>query len=267
MNENVYKILNFAASFIGYKEGSNNNNKFGVAYGLNNQPWCVIFIWYLFNMTGLGDLFYGGGKIALCSALFNYHKKLGQQVSTDNLKSGDVVFFDFSGKKKDTSHVGIVESVGSGFVITIEGNTSSGQSGSQSNGDGVYRRTRSLSYVTCAYRPKYGNDEPVKPVTTAYPKDLFITACQRLIGANPDGKYGPETKSKLPLITTSKNSKHPVVAVLQAYTFALGYMYEDSSCDGDYGRDSASVIYAIQKQYGLKADGECGPDTWALLMK
>ena len=41
------------------------------------------------------------------------------------------------------------------YVTAIEGNTSNGNTGSQSNGDGVYRRKRKLSLVLGAYRPKY----------------------------------------------------------------------------------------------------------------
>ena len=39
------------------------------------------------------------------------------------------------------------------YMQTIEGNTSSGYSGSQSNGGGVYRRTRSYSSIIGVIRP------------------------------------------------------------------------------------------------------------------
>ena len=48
-------------------------------------------------------------------------------------------------------HIGLVVSPpesGSAFH-TVEGNTSSGSAGSQSNGDGVYQRTRYVSDVIC----------------------------------------------------------------------------------------------------------------------
>lgn len=59
--------------------------------------------------------------------------------------------FDFSGKKKITQHVGIIQSVDpvARTVTTIEGNTS------QDNGGAVMRRVRSVKLITGACRPGY----------------------------------------------------------------------------------------------------------------
>ena len=66
-----------------------------------------------------------------------------------------MLIYDFPNTKVKTDHTGICESVSGQYVTAIEGNTSSGTAGSQSNGDGVYRRKRKLSLVLGAYRPKY----------------------------------------------------------------------------------------------------------------
>ena len=66
-----------------------------------------------------------------------------------------MLIYDFPNTKVKTDHTGICESVSGQYVTAIEGNTSSGASGSQANGDGVYRRKRNLSLVVGAYRPKY----------------------------------------------------------------------------------------------------------------
>lgn len=203
----VNDILKVARAEIGYREGSNNSNKYGAEYGLDHQPWCVIFIWWIFKHSNASSLFYGGGKIALCSALFNYHKGKGQSVSRSSLKAGDVVFFDFSGKATNTSHVGIVEKINSdGSITTIEGNTSSGSSGSQSNGDGVYRRVRPLKYVSKAYRPAYEGAESIKKCTVELPelengcKGEAVKSLQVLLnyklnaGLTVDGDFGDLTE-------------------------------------------------------------------------
>ena len=65
---------------------------------------------------------------------------------------GDIIIYNFS-------HTGIVESVGSGTVTAIEGNTSPGTTGSQSNGGMVCRRTRSTSLVIAYIRPEYEKEE------------------------------------------------------------------------------------------------------------
>lgn len=61
-------------------------------------------------------------------------------------------------------HVGTVRSFkktgGHVYVITDEGNTSSGVSGSQSNGGGSYRRVRALSDVHGFARVDYGKPGP-----------------------------------------------------------------------------------------------------------
>ena len=53
----------------------------------------------------------------------------------------------------DFGHTGIIESAAIGKITAIEGNTTAGNSGSQSNGGGVYRRTRSTSCVRAYIRP------------------------------------------------------------------------------------------------------------------
>ena len=69
-----------------------------------------------------------------------------------SFQPGDIVFFDFSGKKSRTEHVGIVEKVENGYINTIDGNTGTT---SEANGGAVMRRRRALKYVSGGYRPKY----------------------------------------------------------------------------------------------------------------
>ena len=69
-------------------------------------------------------------------------------VPFDAARAGDIVVYSFD-------HIGLVESVDGDILTAIEGNTSSGSSGSQSNGGGVYRRTRSRSDVVTIARPAY----------------------------------------------------------------------------------------------------------------
>lgn len=140
-------VLNVARKYIGKKEGRNNDNIFGKAYGMNNVPYCMQFIWYIETQAGMP--FY---KTASCTACYNHYKS--QAVSKYSLRPGDIVFMDWD-HSGDCDHVGIVESAGSSQVTTIEGNTSADNSGSQSNGDGVYRRHRSYSQIAKAIRPSY----------------------------------------------------------------------------------------------------------------
>lgn len=149
----VEKILAQARAEIGYTENGNNDTKYGREYGMNNQPWCCMFVWWVFKAVGLSELFYGGGKTASCTALMNYAKSNGQWV-TGGYRAGDIILYQFDNDAY-ADHVGICESDDGGAVSCIEGNTSRGETGSQANGDGVYRRVRSKKLVYGAYRPKY----------------------------------------------------------------------------------------------------------------
>lgn len=144
----VKKVLEIASKEIGYQETGNNNNKYGVWYGLNNQPWCYIFVSWVLNQAGLKV-----EKCASCPVGFEYYKS--------NLKlftfpvPGDLAFFCWN-PSKIPQHIGIVEKINNdGTFISIEGNTSSGLSGSQDNGDGVYRKLRKLSDTLGFGRPNY----------------------------------------------------------------------------------------------------------------
>lgn len=145
--EAVLKIAAWQLGVVEMPSGSN-RQKYGEAFGMNGQPWCMMFVWWVFREAGF-NLY----KTGSCTTLTNRYKQAGQWV-TSGYKPGDIVMFDFSGRKSKTEHVGIVESVSKDgkTLITIEGNTGST---SQANGGAVMRRTRSVSLVTGACRPGY----------------------------------------------------------------------------------------------------------------
>lgn len=69
---------------------------------------------------------------------------------------GDLALFDWE-RNGVTDHVGVVESINvDAWTLTcIEGNTSPTDAGSQGNGGGVFRRTRSLNFVKGFARPDW----------------------------------------------------------------------------------------------------------------
>jgi cell wall-associated NlpC family hydrolase len=72
--------------------------------------------------------------------------------NVNDRKPGDFVFFKWPGVSHDfCDHVGIYAGNGQ----TIEGNTSSGTSGSQNNGGGVFVRVRGFANVVAVVRPTY----------------------------------------------------------------------------------------------------------------
>lgn len=76
------------------------------------------------------------------------------KVSTSDVRRGDLIAFNFDGGVAD--HVGMAAGpIVNGMTDCYEANTSSGTSGSQSNGGGIYRRQRPVSQVAVVARPDY----------------------------------------------------------------------------------------------------------------
>lgn len=171
------KILEAARGELGVKESPAGSNrvKYNTAYygkevSGKNYAWCAVFVWWCFHEAGACGLYYGGGKTAYCPALLNFHRQ--QKVSGD-YRPGDVIFFNFSGKK-NAAHVGICESWDGACITTIDGNTGTGN---EANGGAVMRRRRHKKYIVGAYRPGYREDETVnyeqwKEYMARYRKEL-----------------------------------------------------------------------------------------------
>ena len=152
------KILEIARSQLGIKENPPNSNqvKFNTAYygqevSGSAYPWCCAFVWWVFREAGASGLFYGGKKTASCSTLLGFHKA---QAVRENYLPGDIIFFNFDGKK-NTQHVGICEGWDGRYITTIDGNTAPTN---EANGGAVMRRRRPKKYIVGAYRPTYEED-------------------------------------------------------------------------------------------------------------
>ena len=99
-----------------------NRTKYGTWYGMNGQPWCAIFVSWVFFQEGMPLSFSTQKGFSYTPSGVAGFKSRGQW-KTSSPRPGDVVFFNFGGGR--VNHVGIVESVnGDGSVNTIEGNSS-----------------------------------------------------------------------------------------------------------------------------------------------
>lgn len=97
------RVLARAASFLGYRERGDNDTTFGVWYGLNHQPWCDMFVSYVFAQEGAGGV---GGRFAYCPSHVTWFKQRGQWGTTP--RRGAVVFFSWDGGPT-ADHVGLVD--------------------------------------------------------------------------------------------------------------------------------------------------------------
>lgn len=167
----VNQILALAKKQVGVVESPRNSNNvkyntwyYGRKVSGEAYSWCCVFINWLFHELNADQLFCDGKKVAYCPTVHEWakEKKLvvydkSKPYSTiKNGKPGDLILFDWSGNHSSRDHVAIIVSKNKdGSYNTIEGNTSPTNAGSQSNGEGVYKKVRPTRFISAIVRPKY----------------------------------------------------------------------------------------------------------------
>ena len=163
------EILAVARAELGYTESpaGSNRTKYGKWFGLDGQPWCMMFVQWCFRQAGGQDLL--PALTASCGALMRAAKAKDCWV-TGGYQPGDVVIYDFPGNNVKTDHCGIVEQLSGGGIMAIEGNTGSGN---DADGGQVQRRVRSNKVILGGFRPDYDMEEKEDEVVTyKYLKDV-----------------------------------------------------------------------------------------------
>lgn len=171
------RVLSIASGEVGYSrwDDPEAGTKYGRAfaekvgnsyYGNSGVSYCCMFVWWVLDRAGMTV---PGMPTASCTALRNACANAGMIVPKMSAKPGDIVIFDWPGSRDGANdHVGFVELNKGNYIQTIEGNTSSGASGSQGNGGVVARRTRDWSVVQDVIRPAYGSDKPLPDALKKY---------------------------------------------------------------------------------------------------
>lgn len=199
------QIMERAASYIGVTEkpfGSNNvifnTHYYGGAVSGSSYPWCCAFVWDIFRMCGLSQLFYDGQKTAYCPTVYNWARQKGLIVPKETARYGDIVIFDWGGDGM-ADHIGFVESYNGVTYTTIEGNTSDSNN---SNGGQVMRRTRYSGQIQAVIRPKYANYAntggnymfEMKPVKKGEKGNHVLLVQEILLAREFNGKDGKPLK-------------------------------------------------------------------------
>ena len=123
-------MIAVATSQIGYREGSNNDNAFGVWYKMRNVAWCAIYISWAAYMSGCKDII---PKFAYTPAGASWFQSKGRWGRKPVV--GALAFF-YSSSQGRIHHVALVVKVlKDGSFITVEGNTNNTGS---AQGNGVY---------------------------------------------------------------------------------------------------------------------------------
>lgn len=155
-------------------------------YGTSGVPYCAMFASYCLDWAGVSA---SGMPGAYVPWILSANADDGRLVSNEDAQPGDLVMFDWHGDGV-ADHIGIVEvnHPDDGWMQTIEGNTSSGTSGSQSNGGGVYRRARNYSSIIGIARPYYEVEED-DDMLTDHQDYLLATIFEQVTGTfDPTGR-------------------------------------------------------------------------------
>jgi len=173
--ENTYKntgnqrtdIIEVAKTQLGYREGSNNDTKYGTWYGLPNNPWCAMFVSWCARQAGVPK-----SVIPNLSYVPHYSTNGAFAIKKSGYtpKSGDIFL------TKSESHVGLVWYTEGSYFYTIEGNSNNNGS---SEGTSVVSNKRLISSYYFAV-PNYGN-EPAPTTDNSFP---YTFKCRTISTAN-----------------------------------------------------------------------------------
>ena len=215
------ELINIALKELGYKEGKNNATKYGHWYGLDNNPWCAMFVSWCANKAGIGtDII---PKYAGCGTGWKWFKKRG--LTSKNPQRGDIVFFKPTIIGATSSHTGIVVDVSDTYVYTVEGN-------SGTNTDGVYKHTYKKNYNKFLgfAHPKYLGDTYSGNYPTLPSRGYF-----------KKGDTGANVKLLQQLLNWINGDKLVI--------------------DGIIGNKTINSVKKFQKNYALVVDGLFGKRT------
>ena len=158
-------VLNVARSQIGFYEGNNNENPYGIWYGIPNAPYCAMGISWCFAQVGLSHLIAAqtAKGFSFNPAALHWFQMQGLVINKMQMQPGDLIMYDWSGDGV-ADHVEICEAASPGGFTTIAFNTGNPNDPTK---EGCFRVHRNYLFVIAVIRPKYPIlVQPTKPITT-----------------------------------------------------------------------------------------------------
>jgi len=270
-------IVTTAQQQVGFVEGPNNQNPYGDWYGVPNEPYCAMFVSWVFAQNNMANLVAAQTPkgFAYCPAGLAWFQAKGAVVGKYDAKPGDLVFFSWSGNGQ-ADHVEIVVAASRDGITTVGANTGPENSVThQNNGDGVYLRHRAYLYVLAICRPGY--DTTVKPAQSLGTNKLVATGVAGATALTGGGMA--MTHSSTPAVTKSTTAfvAPPFGAIKPGDKSAVAYAVEKAlfkaglipvvAVNAAYTAADEAAVKTYQKGHGLTADGVLGQATYARMMK
>lgn len=254
------ELIDAATREIGTTErpaGSNRQPYAAAAGHANGYAWCASFVVAMARSVGLKL----PSESAYTPTMANGFKAAGRWYGRYSGAPGDIAFFDFPDRTMRIQHVGIVVSVIGDYVTCVEGNTSSGSSGSQDNGGGVFRRVRPLSHVVGFGRPDFvAAPIPVRPVEG----NLHVMELEKVIGWPLTGLWTPQLAEACRVFPVKRGTTGPVVRFVQKKLTEAGF---PTKVDGVFGHATEKAVKGFQRANRLDTDGVVGPKTMKRLVR
>lgn len=275
------KALSLARSQVGYTEQRVNRTKYWAELypAFQGQAWCAAFVVWCYKHAGF-DLRSRIPSPYYCPSIESWARRNGWW-KTSGQKNGDLVLYGTG----SAAHVGMVwrDEKASG-KRAVEGNTSSGSGGSQSNGGGVYVRYRSswirgyvdMGKVLKHYGATNAKPEKVKPSKPAVVNGKLTVdgrwgkattkAIQKRLGVKVDGRAGSDTWRAFRKAFGMSNHDYVSYQSYKATELGNGIVPNRWKYTGR-GSKGSPFIKRLQKEVGVKADGICGSGTIKALQK
>ena len=155
-------VLNVARSQIGFHAGAQEENPYGIWYGIPNAPYCAMGVSWCFAQVGLSHLIAAQTPkgFAYNPAALPWFQRQGLVVNKYQGQPGDLVFYDWNSDGV-VDHVEILEAASPDGITTIGFNT--GNPNDSIHESGCFRVHRPYLFIAAIVRPQY--PVALKPVS------------------------------------------------------------------------------------------------------
>lgn len=277
MSEAIQAFLNKLRSALGtgeYPDGSNHNfitewyNKNVDRIG--DGPWCEMTVTWALATSGAGRLRRGRAYTVWAAQ----DAQRGENGSswhwgTKGMRAGDMVYFDWGGRKGNEAYIDHVEAVEkvlpNGTFVTLGGNVRNRLVRVYRDSKYVVGYTRldwaRLDGKTSTPKPK----PPTSKVPTKASSKEDVKRFQKLLRVDVDGVWGPKTDDRAIRLRVAAKVKSSIRPIRGLFSVTDVQKVIGTTPDGVWGPKSQAALVSwikkLQAILGIKADGVWGPVT------
>jgi CHAP domain/Putative peptidoglycan binding domain len=277
---NALDIVTTAQKQVGFYGGTTDANPYGEWYGIPDEPWCAMFVSWVFAQNNLSNLVAAQTTkgFSYCPAGLAWFQQKKAVVDKYSGQPGDIVFFSWEGNGI-ADHVEIVVAASKDGITTIGGNTGPEHmtDASQYDGHGVYLRHRAYLYVLAVVRPAYEN--PVKPTTSLGTNKTVAAGVAGATAIAGGGVAATHNSTPTPAKSTTVftappwavsdfplKGKTPEELAVEQALYKAGLL-AGAGQNSAWSNSDVAAVKAFQKMQGAPQTGIVDKSTYDSLMK